>query len=141
MKTNVVIYSILAVYFIIVGALYTFWHMAEYNGDVEWVGTMAIIGGAALGAFFVSWLALNLKKQGGALLEDQEHADIDDADPELGEFSPWSWWPLVLSFGIAVVTLGLCIGTNFWLAFYGLPIVLVSVVGLIYEYYRGHFAR
>jgi hypothetical protein len=37
--------------------------------------------------------------------------------------------------------LGLCVGFNFWLSFIALPLVLVGVVGWVYEYYRGNFAR
>jgi hypothetical protein len=75
------------------------------------------------------------------LIEDREDSDIDDGDPELGEFSPWSWWPIFLAFGASVVVLGLCVGFNFWLSFIALPLVLVGVVGWVYEYYRGNFAR
>ena len=75
------------------------------------------------------------------LVEDIDDSDIDDGDPELGEFSPWSWWPIVLAFALALFILGLCIGFNFWLTFLSAPIVLVAVVGWVYEYYRGHFAR
>ncbi len=35
--------------------------------------------------------------------------------------------------------LGLAVGI--WLMFIGAPIVLVSVIGWYYEYYRGNFAR
>lgn len=140
MKSNIVIYSILTGYFFLLAAIYTVWHMAAYNGEVEWAGSLAIAGSGFLAAFYAAWLTLNYKKQGGQLLEDIETADIDDADPEIGEFSPWSWWPLVLGAGIAIVTVGLCIN-GFWLAFYGAPLTLVGVVGLIYEYYRGNFAR
>ncbi|WP_166984796.1 cytochrome c oxidase subunit 4 [Canibacter zhoujuaniae] len=140
MKSNIVIYSVLAVYFFVIATLYTVWHMIAYNGEVEWAGSLAVAGSGFLALFYVGYLTLNYRKQGGQLLEDQAEADIDDADPEIGEFSPWSWWPLLLAFGIAVVTLGLCIN-GYWLAFYGGPIALLGVVGLIFEYYRGNFAR
>lgn len=141
MKSNIVIYGILTGYFALLASIYTFWHMSAYNGAIEWAGTLCILGSGFMTAFYVGYLRLHYKKQGGELHEDRLDADIDDADPELGEFSPWSWWPLVLAFGIAIVTLGLCIGVNYWLAFYGAPLVLVGVVGLIFEYYRGNFAR
>lgn len=140
MKSNIVIYTLLTTYFFIVAGIYTLLHMAAYNGEIEWAGSLAIAGSGFLAGFYAVWLRMNYKKQGGQLLEDVETADIDDADPEIGEFSPWSWWPLVLSFGIAIVTLGLCIN-GIWLAFYGAPLTLVGVIGLIYEYYRGNFAR
>ena len=52
------------------------------------------------------------KAQGGELPEDILTADIDDGDPELGEFSPWSWWPIVLALSAAIVFIGLAVGTS-----------------------------
>jgi hypothetical protein len=87
------------------------------------------------------YLWLTQKKQGGLLIEDREDSDIDDGNPEIGDFSPWSWWPLMLGLSLSLVVLGLCIGFNFWLTFLAAPLVLVAVVGWVFEYYRGHFAR
>jgi hypothetical protein len=140
MKSNVVIFSILTAYFVIVASVYTVWNLIVH-GRLEWSGTLTILLSGALTGFIAAYLALAQKKQGGVLVEDLPNSDIDDGDPEMGEFSPWSWWPMFLAFAIAVVVLGLCIGFNFWLTFLGLPLVLVGVVGWVYEYYRGHFAR
>lgn len=140
MKSNVVIFTILTVYFVVVATIYTVWNVM-IHGRLEWAGSLAILLSGGLTGFIAAYLALSNKKQGGVLAEDRLDADIDDGDPEIGEFSPWSWWPLFLAFAIAVVVLGLCIGFNFWLTFLGLPLVLVGVVGWVYEYYRGNFAR
>lgn len=140
MKSNVVIFSILTAYFVIVATVYTVWNLIEH-GRLEWAGSLAILLSGGLSGFIAAYLALTRKKQGGELIEDRLDSDIDDGDPELGEFSPWSWWPIFLAFAIAVVVLGLCIGFSFWLTFLGLPLVLVGVVGWVYEYYRGYFAR
>lgn len=140
MKSNVVIFSILTAYFVIVGAAYVAWNLIVH-GYLEWVGSVAILLSGGLTAFIAVYLWLVQKKQGGVLVEDIDDSDIDDGDPELGEFSPWSWWPIVLAFALALFVLGLCIGFNFWLTFLSVPIVLVAVVGWVYEYYRGHFAR
>ncbi len=140
MKSNVVIFGILTVYFVIVGTLYTVWNLLTH-GYLEWAGTLVIYLSGGLTAFIAVYLWLVKKKQGGVLIEDQLEADIDDGDPEIGEFSPWSWWPMLLAFALALLVLGLCIGFNFWLSFLSLPLVLVGVVGWVYEYYRGHFAR
>ncbi len=140
MKSNVVIFGILTAYFVIVGTLYTVWNLLTH-GYLEWAGTLAIYLSGGLTAFIAVYLWLVKKKQGGVLIEDQLEADIDDGDPEIGEFSPWSWWPMLLAFALALLVLGLCIGFNFWLSFLSLPLVLVGVVGWVYEYYRGHFAR
>ena len=140
MKSNVVIFGILTAYFVIVGGAYIAWNLITH-GYLEWVGTVAILLSGGLTAFIAVYLWLVQKKQGGVLVEDIDDSDIDDGDPELGEFSPWSWWPIVLAFALALFILGLCIGFNFWLTFLSAPIVLVAVVGWVYEYYRGHFAR
>ncbi len=140
MKSNVVIFGILTAYFVIVGGAYIAWNLITH-GYLEWVGAVAILLSGGLTAFIAVYLWLVQKKQGGVLVEDIDDSDIDDGDPELGEFSPWSWWPIVLAFALALFVLGLCIGFNFWLTFLSAPIVLVAVVGWVYEYYRGHFAR
>lgn len=140
MKSNVVIFGILTAYFVIVGGAYIAWNLITH-GYLEWVGAVVILLSGGLTAFIAVYLWLVQKKQGGVLVEDIDDSDIDDGDPELGEFSPWSWWPIVLAFALALFILGLCIGFNFWLTFLSAPIVLVAVVGWVYEYYRGHFAR
>lgn len=140
MKTNAVVFWIVSIYFVVVGFVYTFWNWVE-NQVVEWTGTVGLFLAAALCGLIGSYLVLVMRKQGGTLTEDLDDSDIDDGDPELGEFSPWSWWPIVLAFGAALGAMGLAIGNGFWLTFFALPIIPIAVVGWIYEYYRGHFAR
>ena len=41
--------------------------------------------------------------------------------------------------GAALAFLGLAVG--FWIAFIAVPIVIIGLVGWVYEYYRGNFAR
>ncbi len=57
----------------------------------------------------------------------------------MGEFSPWSWWPLVLAFSAALAIIGLAVGT--WLLPIGVAVFVIAIVGWVYEYYRGYFAR
>lgn len=140
MKSNVVIFSILTGYFLLIGIVYTSWNLIVH-GYVEWAGSIVILLSGGLTGFIASYLALTRKKQGGVLVEDLEYTDIDDGDPEIGEFSPWSWWPLFLAFSVALVILGMCIGSNFWLSYISLPLVVVAIVGWVFEYYRGYFAR
>lgn len=140
MKSNIVILWLLTTYFVVISAVYTVWNISV-NGRPEWAGSIVILLSAGLTAFIASYLGLVKKKQGGVQIFDRDLSDIDDGDPEIGEFSPWSWWPLFLAFGISVVVLGICIGFMFWLTFFSLPLVLVGVVGWVYEYYRGNFAR
>jgi hypothetical protein len=138
MKTNIVVLWVLAVYFFILTAVYTVWSLID-TAEVEWIGTIAIGLSGVLAVFIAFYLQIQLKNQGGVLPEDRLEADIDEGDPEIGFYSPWSWWPLMLAAGAAVAMLGMSVG--FWVALYAIPIVLISLIGWSYEYYRGYFAR
>lgn len=138
MRANARIFWIIFVFFIFASAFYTIWSLIA-DHQVEWVGTIALALCGILGAFLGFYMGRSYATQGGELPEDREDGNIDDGDPELGFFSPWSWWPVLLSAGAALVILGLAVG--FWIAFIGVAFVLVCLVGWTYEYYRGYHAR
>jgi hypothetical protein len=144
MRSNVVLWWILAAFFALVAVVYTAWNIvahptvAWYNG-IEWVGSVALLFVTIMAAFIAWYLDRVHKAQGGELPEDVLTADIDDGDPELGHFSPWSWWPIVLAFAAGVALVGLAVGT--WMVPIGFAIFLVAIVGWVYEYYRGYFAH
>jgi hypothetical protein len=138
MKTNIVLLWILTAYFFALAAVYTVWSLID-KGAVEWAGTLAIGLSGALTVFIAFYLQVQLKNQGGELPEDRLDAEIDDGDPEIGFYSPWSWWPIFLAAGAAVAFAGLAVG--YWVALYAVPFVLIGIVGWTYEYYRGYFAR
>jgi hypothetical protein len=138
MKTNINVMWVLTAYFVILTVIYTVWALIDTN-EVEWVGTIAIGLSAGLSGFIGYYLQLVKKNQGGELPEDRLDAEIDEGDPELGHFSPWSWWPVTMAFGLGIVFLGISVG--FWVAMYAVPLVLVALVGWVYEHYRGNFAR
>ena len=138
MRANINLLWVLGVFFLVAGAGYTVWSIA-YFGYVEWVGTVGIFLSAILMVFVGYYLSRVFKAYGGVAPEDDLTADIDDGDPEIGHFSPWSWWPILLAAALGLIFTGLAVG--FWIAFIGLPLVLISVIGLIYEHYRGNFAR
>src|SRR6478672_12263324 len=116
MKTNINIFWILVAFFALLTAVYTTWALISTD-RVEWVGTVAIGLCAVLSAFIAFYLQLVNRSTGGLLPEDRLDADIDDGDPELGHFSPWSWWPVALAFGAGLVMLGLAVG--FWICYIG----------------------
>ncbi|MBT4908584.1 MAG: cytochrome c oxidase subunit 4 [Microbacteriaceae bacterium] len=138
MKTNIVVLSILAIYFGLLATVYTVWSLIA-DGAIEWTGSLAIALSGVLSLLIAFFLQIQFKNQGGELPEDRLEANIDDGDAELGFFSPWSWWPVTLAAGAAIAFAGLAVG--FWVALYGLPLVLIGLVGWSYEYYRGYFAR
>ena len=79
------------------------------------------------------------RAQGGELPEDRADASIDDGDPELGFYSPWSWWPVTLGASATLAFLGLAVGV--WIVAIALGLFVVAITGWVYEYYRGRFAR
>jgi hypothetical protein len=138
MRSNVVLWWILTGFFLITSGAYVAWNLIAEN-HVEWVGAVALLFVAFMGAMIALYLHRTYKAQGGELPEDILTADIDDGDPELGEFSPWSWWPMVLAGSAAIFLIGMAVGQ--FLLPIGLAIFVVAIVGWVYEYYRGHFAR
>lgn len=144
MRDNVILWWILTAFFALVGVVYTGWNILANPtlplvNQIEWVGTVALFFAAFMAAMIAFYLDRTHGAQQGELPEDILTADIDDGDPELGEFSPWSWWPIVLAGSAAVAVLGLAVGT--FLLPIGFAIFAVAIVGWVFEYYRGHFAR
>ncbi|MDD2817591.1 MAG: cytochrome c oxidase subunit 4 [Candidatus Nanopelagicales bacterium] len=102
------------------------------------IGTtvLAMCGGlTALVAFYVLYTAKRVFPRP----EDRGEANIDEADPEYGFFSPHSWWPLMIGFGTTVVVLGLVFAV--WLTALGAFVLVIALVGWLFEYYRGNFAQ
>ena len=124
--------------FLTVDAVYVTSHLLEHQFELIGMITMGL---SSLLFFFLAFYFDRVVKAGGSVPwpEDREYAEIDDGDPELGHFSPWSWWPVTLGASVAIVFLGLAIG--FWIAAIGAVLVIVALIGWMFEYYRGYFAR
>ena len=140
MRANVNMFWILAAFFGLAAIVYGTWSaIDDVDPGMEWAGTVALSLTTVLSAFIAFYLGRVHKAQGAELPEDRLDANIDDGDAELGFFSPWSWWPIILASGAALGFLGLAVG--FWITFIAIPVVIIALVGWVYEYYRGNFAR
>ena len=71
--------------------------------------------------------------------EDDPLGEIAQGAGELGEFAPYSWWPLALASGAALTFLGLAVG--WWLFFIGAGVGALALVGWVYEFYIGEHAH
>lgn len=138
MKANIGLLFVLGGFFLLSSIIYTVWNVLA-TGQIEVIGSIAILLSAILAGFIGFFLNMINRSQGGILLPEDRDADIDEGDPELGHFSPWSWWPLMIGFGLFLVFLGLAAG--FWIIYIGVPFALIAIVGWNYEYYRGRFGR
>jgi hypothetical protein len=101
-------------------------------------GTTALalaVGLAFLTGFYVLFTGRRLPRRA----EDDPRGEISQGTGELGFFSPHSWWPLFVGLAAATAAIGAAIG--WWLFLIGLLALLLTTIGLVFEYYRGHYAH
>jgi hypothetical protein len=138
MRANINILWVVAVWSVLVDLVYVVWSLLDVQ-EIEWVGTVSLLLTGILASLIAFYLRRSYKAQGGELPEDNVNANIDDGDPELGFYSPWSWWPIMLAGSAALAFLGIAAG--FWITYVGVGVFLIAIVGWVYEYYRGFHAR
>lgn len=131
MKVGGRIFAIGALFFILVAGIY--WYVSR---DPIGTTALALCGGLA---FLVAFYVLYTDKRLSPMPEDRLDAEIDEADPEYGFFSPHSWWPLGVGFGTFVVVLGLVFAA--WVVVLGVVLLMLAIIGWMFEYYRGDFAQ
>lgn len=110
---------------------------------IYWFVTEEIVGATALAltgglAFLIGFYVLFTSRRVGTRPEDDPHANIEDADPDYGFFSPHSWWPIAVSASAMVVCLGLVFAV--WIVILGVGLLVLTLIGLLFEYYLGPFA-
>ncbi|HEY0934050.1 MAG TPA: cytochrome c oxidase subunit 4 [Trebonia sp.] len=71
--------------------------------------------------------------------EDNVQGEIADGTGEIGFFSPHSWWPFWVALSAATVAVGMAVG--WWLVLIGVVAIMMTSIGFVFEYYRGHFAH
>ena len=136
MKTNVAIFNLLTVFYIIVAAVYGYWSNLVY-GEIEVIGFAAIGMLVFLTGFLAFYLGKTAKNFTGP--EDLPDANIEDGEAEMGFFAPWSWWPLMLGIGGALCFTSLAIG--WWMFIIGFPLAIVALIGFVFEHSRGLHAH
>lgn len=147
MGTNTRLFWVIAGFFFFADAVYITWSLLvsaqpanQIAPRIEWVGAIAFGLSGILASLIAFYLGRVHSAQNGVELpEDRVDALIEEGAGEQGHFSPWSWWPFMLAASLALVVLGLAIGP--WISFIGAGVLAVSIVGWVYEYYRGYFAR
>ncbi len=131
MKIEGLLFGLAFIFYTIIAGIY--WYV---SGDE--VGTTALALTGAL-AFLVSFYALYTSKRVYPRPEDRLDAEIEEADPEYGFYSPHSWWPLAVALSTVAVVLGLIFAV--WLIVLGVAALLLALIGWLFEYYRGEFAH
>ena len=124
-----------------------------YGSVTDWnepVGAACLFLTAGLATLIGAYLGYTARHI-DARPEDDPFGEIAQGAGELGEFAPYSWWPLAAAGvwvtvrgrpaagGAAILFAGLAIG--WWLVYIGAGMSAVGVVGLVYEFYRGEHAH
>ncbi len=131
MKVEGRIFALGAVFFIAVAGIY--WYVSR---DPIGTTALALCGGLA---FLVAFYILYTAKRVYPRPEDRLDGEIDEADPEYGFYSPNSWWPLAVGFSAAIVAMGLVFAV--WMIVLGVVLLMLAIIGWVFEYYRGDFAH
>ena len=131
MKTSYWIFLLLGLFFVPVAIVYT-----AMGGEPVGVGALTL---AALMNFMVGFYLAMVARKSDSLPEDDVVATVQDHDGVYGEFAPWSWWPLPLAAAASLIFLALAVG--WWIAFFGVVLGVVALVGWVFEAYRGIHAH
>ena len=106
-----------------------------WYGHIEWAGFAALILSGGLlgisGSFF--WF---VSRRIDPRPEDRTDAEIAEAAGELGFFSPGSYWPIGMAAAATFAGLGLAF-VQIWLFAIGAIAIILTVSGLLFEYYIG----
>ncbi|HZC60852.1 MAG TPA: cytochrome c oxidase subunit 4 [Streptosporangiaceae bacterium] len=120
-----------AIFFGVVDIIY--WY---YSKDPT--GTTALALSVAL-AFLTGFYLLFTGRRLPLRPEDTPDGEIEEGTGELGFFSPHSWWPLYVGLAAAIAAFGVAVG--WWLFLIGLLALFLTVIGFVFEYYRGVWAH
>ena len=127
MRVEGLIFSLLAVFLFVVGGVY--WILSR---DPTGFTCIILSGGLA---FIVGYYVLFTARRMEDRPEDREDAEIAEGAGEVGFFAPHSWWPIALGASFTLTTLGMVFGA--FLLVIGLFALLISVSGMLFEYYVG----
>ncbi len=131
MKIEGILFALGSAFYLAIAAIY--WYFSR-----DQIGTTALALTGAL-AFLVAFYTLYTSKRVYPRPEDRENAEIEEADPEYGFFSPHSWWPLFIGIAAVVIAFGFIFAV--WVIVFGFFLLLIALVGWMFEYYRGEFVH
>jgi hypothetical protein len=130
-KVEAIIFNIIAFFCFVAAVVYGVWAK-------EPIGTTALVlsGGLTglIGGFF-----LFVSRRIDARPEDRKDAEIADGAGELGFFSPSSYWPFAIGLSAGLMGLALAFWYS-WLIILAGVALLVTIGGLLFEYYVGQNA-
>jgi hypothetical protein len=135
MRTEARVFLIVAGFLGALAVVYYVWTDVQQH-RAEWAGSFALLLAGGLcglcGAYF-GFVARRIEPRP----EDRPDAEVTDGAGSVGFFAPHSLWPVGVAGSSAVVAAGIALGL-LWLLIVGIVGVLMTVVGLVVEYYVPH---
>lgn len=132
MKVEALIFNLITAFCIVAAIVYGIWSR-------EPIGTtaLALSGGLTglIGGFF--WF---VSRRIDPRPEDRKDADIAEGAGELGFFPPASYWPFALALSAGLMGLALAFW-YMWLVAIAAFAILITVGGLLFEFYVGQNAQ
>lgn len=132
MKVEALIFNTIGLFCVIAAVVYGVWSR-------EPIGTTALVLSAGLtlliGGFF--WF---VSRRIDPRPEDRKDADIADGAGELGFFPPSSYWPFGLALSAGLMGIALAFFYS-WLILIATAALLITIGGLLFEYYTGQNAQ
>lgn len=135
MRIEARIFLLVAGFLVICAIGYGWWSWATEPHGLEGIGTTCILLSAGLCGIIGSYFAF-VARRIDARPEDRYDAEIADGAGELGFFSPGSYWPISMAMAAALMGLALAFW-EVWLVIVGGVAILLTVGGLLFEYYTG----
>jgi hypothetical protein len=131
-KVEALIFNVIGVFCLVMATVYGVWSR-------EPIGTTALVLSGGL-TFLVGGFFWFISRRIDARPEDRKDADIADGSGELGFFSPGSYWPFAIA--LSAATMGLALAFFYaWLILIAAAALLISIGGLLFEYYVGQNAQ
>ena len=132
MKVEALIFNVIGVFCLVMAAVYGIWSR-------EPIGTTALVLSGGL-TFLVGGFFWFISRRIDARPEDRKDADIADGSGELGFFPPASYWPVALALSAGLMGLALAFFYT-WLILIAIAALLITIGGLLFEFYVGQNAH
>jgi hypothetical protein len=133
MKIEGRVFLVIGIFCFFMSAVYWIW--SAQQGTAELIGVVCLILSGGLCGIVGSYLGF-VARRIDPRPEDRADAEIADGAGDLGFFSPGSYWPIGIAFAAAVEGLAMAFWQP-WLIATGVVLILVTVSGLLFEYYIG----
>lgn len=133
MKTETWLFGAGAAFFLPLAFLYGIF--TDFNEPVGFASILLTGGLAGMVSLYLALVRRNIDPRP----EDDPTAEIADGAGEMGFYNPRSVWPILMAFGTLVLFAGLAVGV--WLFLIGGVVFFLTTMGLVFEHYRGQWAR